>query len=81
MATATPVTIQMKVAVQGFNDALNAMARAVHRLAIKAGMYDRYLAVLPGDWPDNFMILNRFLRTGRRPRWIAIPIDTAKHVG
>ena len=27
-------------------------------------------ATLPGEWPDNFTLLNRYLRTGVRPEFL-----------
>lgn len=31
---------------------------------------DPLWAILPGEWPDNFILLNRYLRTGTRPPFL-----------
>lgn len=31
---------------------------------------DKFYAIHPGQWPDKFAVLNRFMRTGLRPPFI-----------
>lgn len=44
--------------------------RAAKAFSDVTGRVDPFWAILPGEWPDNFVLLNRYLRTGVKPRFL-----------
>jgi hypothetical protein len=53
-------------AAQQFRDAVRKAASTFADLLVKECLY----AILPGAWPDNFILLNRYLRTGVKPEYL-----------
>lgn len=56
-------TLQFKLSCLQTIKGLNALAAVFEDR-------DRWYAVCEGQWPDKFVILNRFMRTGLRPQFI-----------
>lgn len=56
-------TLQLRLAIIGVNRALKSLATVFEDR-------DKFYAACPGQWPDEFTVLNRFMRTGLRPPYI-----------
>lgn len=66
----TSVVVHMSVAFEGFNRSLRQAAKALGDLGRLFEDRNKWYAVNEGQWPDKYVLLNRFLRTGLRPPYI-----------
>lgn len=80
MGTVTGLRVDVGMDWEGARRSLETLQRNFDRLVVLMARRDRYLVTLPGDWPDKYVLFNRFVRTGRRPRTVIIPIDHTHQV-
>lgn len=52
------------------NDAVAQFQRSVDEFLQAFGEFSDWWATLEGKWPDRFVLLNRYLRTGQEPPFI-----------
>lgn len=70
---------QMAEALRGFNAGLTACAQVIARMLHKPvrdaieRITVHIITETPGDWPDHYSVLNRYVRTGKRPTWAGQP--------
>lgn len=66
---------QMAEALRGFNTAVAQVGQAIAQMLHKPvrdaieGVTVYIITETPGDWPDEYSVLNRYVRTGKRPTW------------
>jgi hypothetical protein len=66
----TDGVIKIQVNLLQFQLATREVIRQLDRLAKVFEDRDKFHASYEGQWPDKFVLLNRFVRTGLRPPFI-----------
>jgi hypothetical protein len=62
--------IDIHVITRKFQEAMTETTRRLNEFAKVFDDRDRWYVANEGQWPDRFVLLNRFVRTGKRPPYI-----------
>lgn len=61
------ISIRFQISTLEFRLACLKAIKGFNALAAVFKDRDKWYAIYPGQWPDKFTLLNRFMRTGLRP--------------
>lgn len=67
---AEEIVIKFQISTLQFRLATLAACKALAQFGKVFEDKDKFYAIYPGQWPDEFVVLNRFMRTGLRPPYI-----------
>jgi hypothetical protein len=67
---ALETSINLSIDMQRFQLQMFKVGEALDGLAKQFEDRDKWHATVPGQWPDRYVLLNRFVRTGARPLFI-----------
>lgn len=61
------LTICLSVSMDGFNRSVQQATTALRSLSKLFEDREKWYVITEGQWPDKFILLNRYVRTGLRP--------------